>query len=147
MAEVVSEFASGVTFSESDLEDVAHQLLAKAGEHRIWVFKGEMGAGKTTLIKSIAKLLGVIEIVQSPTFSIVNEYDFPKGKMYHFDFYRIKNEAEAFDIGAEEYFDSGNYCFIEWPEKIPSVLLDNFFEVCITAVTDDVRMLEFNNHE
>ncbi len=147
MAEVIDEFVTGLKFTEKDLDEVAHQLLERAGDKRIWIFKGEMGAGKTTLIKSIAKLLGVTETVQSPTFSIVNEYDFPKGKIFHFDFYRIKNESEAFDIGAEEYFDSGNYCFIEWPEKIPSLLPSHFFEVLITTVVNDVRMLEFNNHE
>jgi len=106
----------------SELDTVAATLL-RIGEHiPVWLFNGAMGVGKTTLIKNICEKLGVKSIVQSPTFSIVNEYITEKGILvYHFDFYRIKTEFEALDIGVEEYFDSGGFCFIEWPEKIESL--------------------------
>lgn len=112
-----------IRFQElADLDAVAASLL-QTGEHvRVWLFNGPMGVGKTTLIKKLCEQLGVRSIVQSPTFSIVNEYITEKGiPVYHFDFYRIKTEFEALDIGVEEYFDSGGYCFVEWPEKIESL--------------------------
>ncbi|SEI78358.1 tRNA threonylcarbamoyladenosine biosynthesis protein TsaE [Dyadobacter koreensis] len=106
----------------SELDTVAASLL-RIGEHvPVWLFNGSMGVGKTTLIKKLCEKLGVKSIVQSPTFSIVNEYITEKGlPVYHFDFYRIKTEFEALDIGVEEYFDSGGFCFVEWPEKIESL--------------------------
>jgi len=109
--------------SLSDLDEVAVEILEKASENRIFCFHGEMGAGKTTLIKAICRKLGVRDEVQSPTFSIVNEYeDRTKTPIYHFDFYRLKNEEEAFDLGYEQYFFSGYFCFIEWPEKVEGLL-------------------------
>lgn len=112
-----------IRFQElSELDTVAASLL-RIGEHvPVWLFNGSMGVGKTTLIKKLCEQLGVKSIVQSPTFSIVNEYITEKGRpVYHFDFYRIKTEFEALDIGVEEYFDSGGFCFVEWPEKIESL--------------------------
>jgi tRNA threonylcarbamoyladenosine biosynthesis protein TsaE len=106
-------------------------LLKFAGNEKIFLFSGEMGAGKTTLIKSLCLELGMVDNVSSPTYSIVNEYVFPKGKIYHFDFFRIKNEVEAFDIGFEEYLMSGEYCFIEWPEMIPGLWPEHFIELKI----------------
>jgi tRNA threonylcarbamoyladenosine biosynthesis protein TsaE len=105
-----------------DLHRVAEVLVKMAGEIKTIAFYGEMGAGKTTFIKAICKELGVTDTVSSPTFSIVNEYSSPNGSVYHFDFYRIKSQAEALDIGYEDYIDSGQYCLIEWPEKIPDLL-------------------------
>ena len=106
-----------------ELPGIAGQLLAEAGDHRIFAIYGEMGAGKTTLVKSLCRQLGVTEMVTSPTFTIVNEYQAANGlPVYHFDFYRIKSEAEAFDLGYENYLYGGNYCFIEWPEKIATLL-------------------------
>jgi tRNA threonylcarbamoyladenosine biosynthesis protein TsaE len=90
-----------------------------------------MGAGKTTLIKELCKQLQVTDQAASPTFSIVNEYHSPQGNVYHFDFYRLKEEQEALDLGYEEYFFSGNYCFIEWPEKIPNLLPEEVVSVTI----------------
>src|SRR5688572_25454959 len=98
------------------------------------IFEGEMGAGKTTFIKAICRELGVTDAVSSPTFSIVNEYETTAGKrLYHFDFYRIEAEQEALDIGTLEYFESGNWCFIEWPTRIPNLLPDHYLHVAISA--------------
>lgn len=119
-----------------DLPKVAKKVIVEAKGRNIWFFEGEMGAGKTTLIKAICKELGVMATVQSPTFSIVNEYLTDKGEtIYHFDFYRLKNETEALDFGIEEYFDSGNICLLEWAEKIESLLPENCFKISI-SLTD-----------
>ncbi len=116
-----------------DLPEVAKKVIASAGTRKIWIFEGEMGAGKTTLIKAICKELGVLSNVQSPTYSIVNEYLTDLGEtIYHFDFYRLKNESEALDFGVEEYFDSGNICLLEWAEKIESLLPEDCFKICIS---------------
>lgn len=111
------------------LSKAAKQILDFAGENRVFLFYGEMGAGKTTLIKAMCEVLEVEDSVSSPTFSIVNEYFGDGATIYHFDFYRIKNESEAFDLGYEDYLYSGNYCFIEWPEKIPNLIPEKFVEV------------------
>lgn len=125
------------------LKSAAGQLIAFGGPEKIYLFYGDMGAGKTTLIKSLTEILGVDEPVTSPTFSIVNEYEGDGTKIYHFDFYRLKNQAEALDLGYEEYFYSGNYCFIEWPEKIPDLLPDHYVRVDIQVLSDNERLLTF----
>lgn len=124
--------------SISDLPGIAKQIVSYAGITRIFLFYGDMGAGKTTLIKQLCNELGSSDNITSPTFSIVNEYAGPN-KIYHFDFYRLKNQNEALDLGAEEYFYSGNYCFIEWPEKIPDLLPDNYIRVTIAQQADNSR--------
>src|ERR1700710_1617150 len=106
----------------ADLDTTASQIIAFADTQNIFLFYGDMGAGKTTLIRSLCKQLGTVDNVASPTFSIVNEYKAPNKNIYHFDFYRLKTQTEALDMGFEEYLYSGNYCFIEWPEKIPDLL-------------------------
>src|SRR5690349_4655569 len=107
----------------ASLAHAAKLICANAGSYSIWAFHGEMGAGKTTLIKAICEELGVPGELSSPTFSLVNEYHTKDNKIiYHFDFYRIKSVAEAYDIGYEDYFFSGNICLIEWPEKIAELL-------------------------
>lgn len=130
----------------ADLENAARQIVAFAPEDRIFLFEGEMGAGKTTLIKVLARTLGVNEVVTSPTFSIVNEYDAAGKIIYHFDFYRIKNLQEAYDIGYEEYFYSGNICFIEWPEKIASLLPEHYVKIEISALNENDRILSISKN-
>ena len=116
----------------NELPDVAKKILDFTFPNKKFIFYGNMGVGKTTLIKALSLHLGVQEIVTSPTFSIVNEYITSNNEMvYHFDFYRVKNDNEAYDIGYEEYFFSDSYCFIEWPEKIKSLIEDNMIRVFI----------------
>lgn len=114
-----------LTYTLSELSEVADKIL-KTAQHRTLLFYGEMGVGKTTLIKELVKQLGYEGVVSSPTFSLVNEYEAKQGALiYHFDFYRIDDENEALDIGIDEYFDSGNYSFIEWPQKIKNLIPKN----------------------
>ncbi len=117
----------------AQLDKIAQSIIEKAAERKVWLFYGEMGAGKTTLIKNICKLLGVTNEVSSPTFSLVNEYDTNDSKsiVYHFDFYRLESEDEAMDMGYEEYFYSGNCCLVEWPEKISQLLPQNVVKIQI----------------
>ena len=114
----------------------------KNNPEKVYCFYGKMGAGKTTFIKAICEEMGVQETVNSPTFSIVNEYEAKNGEIiYHFDCYRINKIQEALDLGAEEYLYSGNYCFIEWPENIDAILPDNVVSVVIEEVEDGLRMV------
>lgn len=136
------------TFTLSELEKVVKDLIKAAGDSRVWLFYGEMGAGKTTLIKAICRALGVHAPMTSPTFSIVNEYNADDGDVfYHFDFYRLKNEEEAYDIGVEEYLDSGRFCFIEWPERISSLLPQSRFELHIEIESPTQRRLVYQRYE
>ena len=154
----------------------AQQFVEAMGEHRVFAFYGKMGAGKTTFIKAICEVLGVEDVVTSPTFAIVNEYiidhssaqasgaggtsltidhtereennfqlsTFNFQSVYHFDFYRIKNLREAYDIGTEEYFYSGSPCFIEWPEMIEELLPEDAVRVSIEVEEDDSRTISFD---
>ncbi|MEM0516770.1 tRNA (adenosine(37)-N6)-threonylcarbamoyltransferase complex ATPase subunit type 1 TsaE [Aequorivita flava] len=110
-----------LTYTENEISEVATKVL-KHSASKIFLFYGEMGVGKTTLINEIVKQLGVLQPASSPSFAIVNEYDLREGTAYHFDFYRINNLTEAFDIGFEDYLYSDNYVFIEWPDKIDPLL-------------------------
>lgn len=119
-----------------------------AAEGKVWLFYGEMGAGKTTLIKAICEVWNVTDTVSSPTFSLVNEYRNQEEQIfYHFDFYRIKDEEEAWDIGTEDYFYSGNYCFVEWPERIEGLLPEEFIRIDIEAGEDNSRRIYLSRHE
>jgi tRNA threonylcarbamoyladenosine biosynthesis protein TsaE len=140
----MNEWPVTIRFQDlSQLDTVAASLL-KLGENvPVWLFDGAMGVGKTTLIKKLCALLGVQSMVQSPTFSLVNEYITTKGStVYHFDFYRIRNEFEALDIGIEEYFDSGAFCFVEWPEKIESLWPYPHLLIKMTLDENQERILE-----
>lgn len=129
------------------IDEVAQQLLQAAGEQKIWVFRGQMGAGKTTLIKSLAKALGVVDTVSSPTFGIVNEYrTCSQDLVYHFDFYRLDDPLEGLDIGIEEYFYSGNYCLLEWAENIGQFLPDHFFLIDLAIAFETGRTLTLHHH-
>lgn len=128
--------------SEHELDRAATLLLESFPSARVFALHGEMGAGKTTFIKAICRKLGVEEIMSSPTFSIVNEYATMEGEtIYHFDFYRLEDESEAYAAGLHEYFDSGSYCFVEWPERVPSILPSNTVHVTIRTNGEE-RMIE-----
>lgn len=122
--------------SPDQLQETAIVLLNSCQEERFFAFYGDLGVGKTSLIQAICKELGATENVSSPTFSLVNEYEVGPLLIYHFDFYRIKDLTEVYDIGYEEYFYSDNYCFVEWPEKIETLLPVNYVEVQISQVPD-----------
>ena len=125
---------------EGELTEAASLLLKEFKNSRLFVFSGTLGSGKTTFIKYLCKRLGVKDGISSPTFSLVNEYECIDGSIiYHFDFYRIKDIQEAYDIGYEEYFYSGNYCFIEWPEKIPGLVPYDAVEIKIEVTNEDKR--------
>jgi len=148
MPEVRDSVLGGRALGLESLKEAARELIRKCGMFNVWSFYGDIGAGKTTLIKALCEELGVRGGMSSPTFSIVNEYALPGGKsVYHFDFYRLKNEREALDLGAEEYFDSRNYCFIEWPERAPSIIPDKHVEVKIIPTDATHRIIEFATHE
>lgn len=128
--------------NESELPEVALAILLELKEPIVVVFEGEMGAGKTTLIKAICNQLGCVEEGSSPTYSIVNEYLTSSGDyIYHFDCYRLKSENEALDIGFDEYVDSGNYCFIEWPDKVQNLLPDNYVRIQV-EVKGNTRLIK-----
>jgi len=133
----------GKAVAIEDLSTVASVLLEKSEGRKVWFFEGEMGAGKTTFIKVICNSLGVKDNTSSPTFSIINEYKSDKGSIYHFDFYRIERETEAYDMGVEEFFDSGEYCFVEWPERIPSLYPLHYLKVKISEQTPTTRLIEY----
>ncbi|TAF43380.1 MAG: tRNA (adenosine(37)-N6)-threonylcarbamoyltransferase complex ATPase subunit type 1 TsaE [Sphingobacteriales bacterium] len=125
--------------SESQLPKAAHWLLQH--NQKVFMFYGQMGAGKTTLITHICKQLGVQGHISSPTFAIVNQYLGSKNIIYHFDFYRIKNQQEALDLGYEEYLYSDAYCLVEWPNKIPDLLPQNYLKVEVEILDNYQRKL------
>jgi tRNA threonylcarbamoyladenosine biosynthesis protein TsaE len=133
-----------IIFSLDEIENTAREIVAK-NPNKVILFFGDMGAGKTTLIKQLAKELGVKEATSSPTFSLVNEYQTLDNKiLYHFDFYRIKKESEALDMGVDEYLYSGNWCFIEWAENIPNLIPDSHSVITIKELSDGKRLLELS---
>jgi len=129
----------------SELNKAASTILSDVGEHRIFALYGTMGAGKTTLVKEFCDVLGVEEIVSSPTFALVNEYSSEEDNpVYHFDFYRIKKLDEVYDIGYEEYFYSDFYCFIEWPELVTELLPESYVYILIEEKTDGSRAISYS---
>jgi tRNA threonylcarbamoyladenosine biosynthesis protein TsaE len=129
-------------YSLENLSEVATELISSA-KNKTLLFYGQMGVGKTTLIKEICKQLGVLDTISSPTFSLVNEYETSKiEKVYHFDFYRIAQEEEALDIGIEEYFDNNDWCLIEWPENIENLLPLDAVEIHLSILKDQNRNIQ-----
>ena len=127
-----------------DINEVARQFVDQMGDHKIFAFYGKMGAGKTTFIKAMCEELGVTDVINSPTFAIVNEYMDGKGEaIYHFDFYRIKRVEEVYDIGFDEYIYSGNLCLMEWPELIEQLLPEETVRVDIMENPDGTRVIRF----
>ncbi len=140
---MVSEKKEFVVEYVKDLDDVGRNLLSLYPDATIFAFFGAMGVGKTTFIKALCDSLGAGGQVSSPTFSIVNHYVTNNGcSIYHFDFYRINTIEEVYDLGYEHYFFSGNYCFIEWPEKLDALLPDNCIKVEITD-NGGIRSIRF----
>ena len=130
--------------STDGLAAAARQFVEAMGERRVFAFYGKMGAGKTTFIKAMCEELGVTDVINSPTFAIVNEYMDGKGEaIYHFDFYRIKRVEEVYDIGFDEYIYSGNLCLMEWPELIEQLLPEETVRVDIMENPDGTRVIRF----
>ncbi|HBY67338.1 MAG: tRNA (adenosine(37)-N6)-threonylcarbamoyltransferase complex ATPase subunit type 1 TsaE [Flavobacteriaceae bacterium] len=129
-----------ITYTLDNLQQIADKILTNA-QNKYFLFYGDMGVGKTTLIKALAKQLGVTDNISSPTFSLVNEYESTDGVIYHFDFYRIEDETEALDMGIEEYFYSDNWVFIEWPEKINKLLPDEHTSITLSKNKNGSRTL------
>lgn len=130
-----------------DLPVAAAKILQDMASEHIFAFYGEMGAGKTTFIKAFCRVLGSNDVVTSPTFTLINEYnDESRNSLYHFDFYRIKHIEEVFDIGFEEYVDSGNYCFLEWPERISELLPESYVYISIEVSEDEKRKITYFLH-
>ena len=130
-----------IVFSLDRLEEVAQTIIAQ-NPKKVILFHGEMGVGKTTLIKQLCKTLGVSGTTSSPTFSLVNEYETINNQLvYHFDFYRLNDEVEALDMGIDDYLYSGNWCFIEWAEKIPNLIPETHSRITIELLADGKRSL------
>lgn len=131
-----------LTYRLQELDKAVEQILQNT-KSKTLLFYGEMGAGKTTLIKKLVAALGVQDPVSSPTFSLVNHYESDEGSVFHFDFYRIENETEALDIGLEDYLSSGEWNLIEWPEKVENLLGENTQKLHLKWLSENTRMLKF----
>ncbi len=133
-------------YTLSDLPKIAEKIINTA-KHKKILFYAEMGVGKTTLIKEICKQLGVVDVISSPTFALVNEYySSSNGAIYHFDFYRIENEEEAYDIGIEDYFNNDAWCFIEWPENIENLLPLDSVVIRLSKEENNLRNIQLNQN-
>ena len=134
--------------SLDNIHEAAKEFIAAMGDNTVFAFYGKMGAGKTTFIKAVCEELGVTDVINSPTFAIVNEYrsDENGELIYHFDFYRIKMLEEVYDMGYEDYFYSGALCFIEWPELIEELLPGNAVNVYIEEKEDGTRTVRFDEN-
>lgn len=131
-------------YSISEIHKAVEVIKSHLDKNKVVLFNGSMGAGKTTLISAVCKSMGSTDELSSPTFSIVNEYSSKMGTIYHFDFYRIKSIEEAFDFGLEEYLYSGNYCFLEWAEKVEVLLPETLMIVDISLIDENTRALNIS---
>ncbi len=134
-----------LNYQLSEIKEISHKILSQLDSPKTLLFYGEMGVGKTTLIKEIATQLGVTEATSSPTFSLVNEYKGTNCSVFHFDFYRIKNEEEVLDIGIEDYLYQDAWKLIEWPEKIPSIIPDDAIIIKLKKKPNNTRIIEICN--
>lgn len=132
-----------IVFALKDINEAAASFLNSVQNFRVFAFSGEMGAGKTTFIAAICRAMGAAGALGSPTFSIINEYPMPSGRIFHMDLYRLKNEEEAIQAGVEDALYSGAYCFVEWPEKAPAIFPDDTMDVSIRLLPDQRRILTF----
>jgi len=131
-----------------NLPATSEALIRYAGKQKLWLFEGDMGLGKTTLIRALCAQLGVRDNVASPTFSLIHEYATACGKaVYHFDFYRIRCEEEVMNLDFMAYFESGNYCFIEWPARIYNLIPSTYFKICFTAQPGNRRILHITRND
>lgn len=134
--------------SPEKITETAKNIIKFGTDKKVWLFEGELGAGKTTFIKKICEIWQVQDNVTSPSFALINEYRNHKNEaVYHFDFYRLENEEEALDIGIEEYFDSGYLCLVEWPSKIKGIIPENHLMIRIVINADKSRSIYLSNHE
>ncbi len=130
------------------LGEAARSIIDFGNKYKVWLFRGDMGAGKTTLIRALAEQFSIEDTISSPTYSLVNEYRNTSADIFfHFDFYRIENELEALEIGVEDYFYSGNYCFVEWPSKISRWIPQQHFELDITFLDNHTRNIDLIQHD
>lgn len=130
-----------------ELKEIAVKILSDAGSHEFFALYGQMGAGKTTLVKELCAALNTVDVVISPTYAIMNEYHTSSGgSIYHFDFYRLKDVSEAYDLGYENYFFSNSFCFVEWPEKIESLLDFPKASIFITSENNQ-RIIELHTED
>lgn len=136
-----------IDFHLSGIDEAAKQFLQEAGDAKVFAFSGALGAGKTTFISKACKLLGTEDTVNSPTFSIVQQYRFPKGNIYHMDLYRIKDEEEAINAGLTDCIESGDLCFIEWPENAPGILPEDAVYTRILLTGPESRQLQIHFHQ
>ena len=134
-----------LTYTLQQIEQTAQAVVNAMKNNQLFAFYGQMGAGKTTLIKAICRQLGVQEEVNSPTFAIVNEYEGTNSAIYHFDFYRINRPEEALDFGLYDYFDSGNPCLMEWPECIEPLLPDDTIKIEIKVIDNNTRQIKMDD--
>lgn len=133
-----------ISFTLDTIKDAARKLWEAAGDRKVFAFHGPMGAGKTTFVHALCDVKGVTSTVGSPTFSIINEYAFPGGQLYHIDLYRLKDEEEAVRAGVEDCLYSGNICLVEWPERAEGIFPDNTLPVFISVTDRDTRFLQIN---
>jgi tRNA threonylcarbamoyladenosine biosynthesis protein TsaE len=132
------------TFNENDLNRIAEQFLTVTKNFKHFAFYGDMGAGKTTFITALCRIMGTLDLASSPTFSIINEYGTKKGDViYHFDFYRIKSTVELLDIGFYDYCSNDAFCFIEWPDKAEELIPEDFLKIELSVLEDGSRSLTF----